>query len=245
MNDLRFSDDGGLAIADRNIRLSKLDGSPPALVRNDDANYGSVRFEPGGRRLLTIDGKGTVLTVDLDTRHASRVYCCSSIWGDVEFIDQGRQAAWAGHWPAIWDLAAGRLIGRLTAQRETMTFGPIATDPAGEFLFMGSQDGRVYRWSVASRQLLSKSNPLTNYVMTISVLGASGWVAYASRPGAVHLWNPQAGLHRIVPAARASSNIVFSSRRGLAAFGTEAGTLEFWDLIRERLVETKAPPDGR
>ncbi len=110
---------------------------------------------------------------------------------------------------------------------------------------MGSQDGHVYQWSLASRELLSKSSPLTNYVMTVSVLGPSGWLAYASRPDEVHLWNPKAGVHRKVPDARASSNIVFDEKRGLAAFGTESGTIEFWDLIQGRLVETKALSHGR
>jgi WD40 repeat protein len=210
------------------------------MVRNDAANYGSVRFIPGERRILTIDGKGAVLTVDVDTGRATPAYCCSSIWGDVELFDQGRQAVWAGHWPGIWDFPANRLVGRLTAQREFMTFGPIAIDAAEEQVFLGSQDGHVYRWSLKTRELLSKSSPLPDYVMTVSVLGTSGWIAYASRPGVVRLWNPRAGAHRIVPAARASSNIAFDQRRGLSAFGTELGTIEYWDLPNGRLVDTKA-----
>lgn len=81
--------------------------------------------------------------------------------------------------------------------------------------------------------------PLAGYVMTVSVLGASGWIAYASQPGIVHLWNPKAGLHRIVDAARPTSNVVFDQQRGLAAFGTESGGIEFWDLQEGRLVDRK------
>lgn len=245
LNDMRFSESGELVIADRNIRLTRLDNGPPILVRSDGANYGSVRFAPSQRRILTIDGKGKVMAVDLDTGDASIVHCCSSIWGDVDFVDQGNRVVWAGHWPGIWDFAAGKLVGRLTVQREITTFGPIAIDPAGELVYMGSQDGHVYRWSIESRKLLSKSTPLSGYVMTISVLGKSGWIAYASQPGVVHLWNPEANVHRIVKTARAYSNIAFDRQRGLAAFGTESGTIEFWDLPHERLVETKTVPDPR
>lgn len=121
-----------------------------------------------------------------------------------------------------------------------MAFGPIAIDSAEGSVYAGSQDGQVYRWSVESRELLSKSIPLPGYVMTISVLGKSGWIAYASQPGVIHLWNPTAGAHRMVKGARASSNIAFDQRRGLAVFGTESGTIEFWDLPRESLVDSIA-----
>ncbi|MDX1980384.1 MAG: hypothetical protein SFV51_08950 [Bryobacteraceae bacterium] len=239
LNDMRFSHSGELVIADRNIRLTKPDQDTPTLIRGDGANYGAVRFVSGRRSILTIDGKGNVMTVDLDTGRASLAYCCSSIWGDVEFSDQGNRAIWAGHWPGIWDLPSGRLVGRLTLHRESMTFGPIAIDRPNGLVYMGSQDGQVYRWNIESRQLLSKSPPLPGYVMTISVLGKSGWIAYASQPGVVHLWNPHAGVHQVVAAARASSNIAYDQQRDLAALGTGSGAIEFWDLPRERLVETR------
>ena len=126
-----------------------------------------------------------------------------------------------------------------------MTFGPVAIDAKDGLVYMGSQDGHVYQWDLASRKLLSKSAPLSGYVMTISVLDTSGWVAYASQPGVIHLWNPKTGSNRVVQSARASSNIVFDQHRGLAAFGTESGTIEFWDLPQERLVETKAFSNSR
>jgi WD40 repeat protein len=239
LNDMRFSESGELAISDKNLRLIKLDKGSPQLIRNDAANYGTVRFDPRQRRILTIDGKGTVKAVDLETGDASTVYCCSTIWGEVDFIDSGNRVVWAGHWPGIWDLAAHKLVGNLTAQREEMTFGPIAINSAKTELYMGSQDGRVYRWSLLTRELLSKSTSLSGYVMTISVLGASGWIAYASQPGIVHLWNPETGAHRIVENAHATSNIVFDSKRGLTAFGTKSGAIEFWDLPQQRLVESK------
>jgi WD40 repeat protein len=240
LNDLRFSESGELAIADKNIRLLKSPTDPPDFIRADASNYGTVRFEPGRRRILTIDGKGRVSAIGMDTGEALTVFCCGTIWGEVDFVDGAGQAVSAGHWPAIWDVSGSRLLGRLTAQREEMTFGPIALDLEHRWLYMGSQDGRVYRWNIDSRKLLAKSNPLSGYVMSVSLLGASGWVAYASRPGVIHLWHPQTNIHRIVKGARASSNIVFDPKRGLAAFGTESGAIQFWDLLKARLVETRS-----
>jgi WD40 repeat protein len=245
VNDLRFSDSGDLFIADKNIRLATLSSGAPTLVRGDGANYGIVRLDAGRRKILTIDGKGAVMTVDMETGNASPAFCCSSIWGGVEFIRKGQRAIWAGHWPGIWDFQGRKLVGRFTAQREFMAFGPVAIDPAAEVVFMGSQDGHVYVWNLESRELLSKSPPLSGYVMTISVLGKSGWIAYASQPGVVHLWSPNTGARRVVQAAFASSNIVFDQQRQLAAFGTTSGTIEFWDLLNERRVDAKVLPNPR
>ena len=129
LNDLRFSpDDSLLAIADKNIRLVALAHPDKALtVRNDAENYGSVRFSSDGRLMLTINGKGAILTIDPRDGKTTPRFCCSSIWGDVEFMTDS-QVLWAGHWPGVWDLRSGELIGRLTETREFMTFGPIATD---------------------------------------------------------------------------------------------------------------------
>ncbi|MBL8236714.1 MAG: hypothetical protein JNM66_04800 [Bryobacterales bacterium] len=238
LNDLRFSESDEMVIADRNLRVANPAVGQARRVRGDGANYGAVRISPGRRSILTIDGKGAIETIDLDTGRSSPAYCCSSIWGEVEFIDRGRRAVWAGHWPGMWDFAAGKLVGRFTAQREVMTFGPIEVDAEGRLAYMGSQDGHVYQWNTEGRELLAKSPPLPGYVRTVKMLGGTGWIAYASQPGAVHLWNPKNGEHRVVRAARTASNIQFDRQRGLAVFGAESGALEFWDLHNERLMES-------
>ena len=240
LNDLRFSRDGEyLAIANKNILLVPLSSEgEPRVVRADQANYGSVRFSSDGRSLLTINGQGTVMLIDVATGLVSPGYCCTSIWGDVDFSPDETRVLWAGHWPGIWDLRSGALIGRLTDARRFMTFGPIANDPEHELSYMGSQDGRVYEWNLKTRKLLGKSPPQSGYVYTVAVLGASGWVAYAAEGGPVHLWYPGSGANRIVQAARTTSNLVFDESRNQTALGTESGHVEFWDLIAGRLLST-------
>lgn len=237
-NDLRFSRDGEyLAIANRQITLVPLSSQgEPRAVRADQANYGSVRFSADGRSLLTVNGNGSVLLIQLSTGVVSPVYCCTSIWGDVEFSPDETRVLWAGHWPGVWDLRAKALSGRLTDTREFMAFGPIAIDAAHELIHMGSQDGRVYEWNMATRKLLATSPPQSGYVFTIAVLGTSGWVAFAAEGGPVHLWHPGTGVNRIVSAARTTSNIVFDGSRGRTALGTESGRVEFWDLVGGRLL---------
>ena len=240
LNDLRFSRNAEyLAIANKNITIVHLSGGgEPRIVRADQANYGSVRFSSDGRSLLTINGKGAVMTIDLSTGAINPGHCCTSIWGEVDYSPDGTQVVWAGHWPGVWDLRSGVMVGRLTETREFMTFGPIAIDPSGETIYMGSQDGRVYQWNLELRKLLRKSQPQAGYVHTISVLGRSGWVAYAAEGGAVHLWHPETGATRIVAAARTTSNLVFDESHNRTALGTELGNVEFWDLIEGRLLST-------
>lgn len=235
LNDLRFSSDSdSLAVANRNISIVAITGGGGVRVlRDDEANYGAVRFSPDGRSMLTINGKGAVQIIDRATASVRTVYCCSSIWGDVDFSADGKRIVWAGHWPGVWDLRSASLVGRLTASREEMTFGPVGMDDA---IYMGSQDGRVHRWDLATRRAMGKSPPLVGYVRSLALLGASGWVAYAATGGPVHVWNPATGEARVVGAARATSNLVFDGFGNRVAFGTAAGNVEFWDLVQGRLL---------
>ena len=239
LNDLRFSPDSNyLAVANRNIAIVPISGGGGVrVVRKDEANNGAVRFSPDGRSILTINGKGAVQIVDRATASVRTLYCCSSIWGDVDFSPDGNRVVWAGHWPSVWDLRSGSLAGRLTASREETTFGPVGI---GDAIYMGSQDGRVHRWDLETRRAIGKSPPLSGYVRSVALLGASGWVAYSATGGPVHLWNPATGAARIVEAARASSNLVFDAVGDRVALGTAAGNLEFWDLLQGRLL-AKAP----
>jgi WD40 repeat protein len=240
LNDLRFSRNTEyVAIANRNLTLFPLarEGKP-IVVRSDQANYGSVRFSSDGRLLLTVNGKGEVMTIDLASGAVRLVHCCSSIWGDVEFGLDESQAVWAGHWPGVWDLRSMMMLGRLTKSREFMAFGPISIDRSDPMVYMGSQDGRVYQWNIDTRRLLGKSQAQSGYVHTLAVLGRNGWVAYAAEGGPVHLWHPSTGASRTVQAARATTNLVFDESRNRMAFGTDSGQVEFWDLIEGRLLES-------
>jgi WD40 repeat protein len=239
LNDLRFSAaDKYLAVANRNITLVSLQTpDEQRVVRDDQANYGTVRFSANGRSILTVNGKGAVLTIDLTPGTILPGHCCTSIWGEVDFTPEGSRVVWAGHWPGLWDLRSGTLVGRFTESRQFMTFGPI-TWGVGGTVFMGSQDGRVYQWDAEARKLLRTSPPQFGYVHSIAVLGNSGWIAYAAENGPVHLWHPETGASRIATAARTTSNLVFDESRSRTALGTASGTVEFWDLVEGRILNT-------
>ena len=239
LNDLRFTaDEQLLAIANRNLTLVHVEGMKSKIeIFADESNYGSVRFSPDGKFILTINGKGAILIVDRIAKSITKKHCCSTIWGDVDFGLDGRLAIWAGHWPGVLDLHSGRLLGRLTAAPEVMTFGPVLIDRSMNCIFMGSQDGRVYQWDLGTRKLLRTSPAQAGYVRTISPIGGSGYIAYAADSGPVKLWNPESGNSRTVPAALTTSNLIFDETRNLMAFGTAKGEVEFWDLLSGRMIE--------
>lgn len=233
LNDLQFSlDESYLAVANRNLTLFPLANlSDKRVIRDDEANYGSIRFHPTAPFLLTISGKGEVMALDSISKRQTFSYCCTSIWGDVDFDSHGNRVVWAGHWPGVWDLNTNLLLGRFTKSYEEMTFGPIAIDAPHSLVFMGSQDGRVYAWNSETRELVARSPALQGYVRTIAVL-SDGWLALAPTGGPIYLWNPVASTYRQLQGARPTSNLVYDSTRRRTLFGNASGNVEAWDLLK-------------
>ena len=245
LNDLQFTpDEKYLAVANRNITLISVRTSdPPMHIRQDEANYGTVRFTEDGQSILSIIGLGEIAIFDVPNGRQSLKVCCSTIYGEVAFANGDSRIVAAGHWPSIWDRESGALRNRLTATRETMTFGPIALNRSQTTVYMGSQDGRVHRWDLRTGIRRGISAALNSYVTTISVLGNSGWIAYATRGESVYLWNSTTGESKAISEAKATSNLCFDEASQLTAFGKETGEIEFWDLPGEKCVRTL--PAGR
>jgi WD40 repeat protein len=243
LNDLRFSPDGHvLAIASRNLGVYGPAGSAaPRLLRSDNENYGSVRFSRDGQKLLVVNGRSVMETIDSHSGALQLKVCCSSIYGDAAFTPDGQAFANAGHWPGLWDARTGRLLGRLTANREFETFRPIAFDERQGTILMGSQDGRVYVWDLTKRELVTVSPPQSEYVDTLTVSN-TGWVIFAGFGESVELWNPNTGQHRVLTRARPTSNLVLYADGKSIIFGTAKGYVEFWDVrTGERIRSIRAP----
>ncbi|MBI5281998.1 MAG: hypothetical protein HY858_09975 [Candidatus Solibacter usitatus] len=245
LNDLQFDpNEEYLAVANKNITLVPLlSPNPTRVIRGDQANYGTVRFTADGQSLLTINGRGAILAIEISTGKAHQKACCSTIYGEVALSPDDSLIFGAGHWPAVWSFRSGNLISRLTAAREFLAFAPIAIDGNKNLLYMGNQDGRVYVWDLRTRQFLHTSKAQPGYVRTIAVLGNSGWIAYAALGGAVRLWNPETEESRVVPAARTTSNLAFDHSHHRTALGTDSGQIELWDLIEGKLLSTLPPSD--
>ncbi|MGH9629009.1 MAG: WD40 repeat domain-containing protein, partial [Bryobacteraceae bacterium] len=157
LNDLQFSpDERLLVIAGKDLGLYAV-GQPEALrfLRSDGRNYGTARFSRDRQNLLVITGRGIIEVLDSKSGATRLTICCSTVYGEVTFTPDEQSIANAGHRPRLWDSRSGQLIAQLTKDRKSYTFGPIAFDRPRGTILMGSQDGRVYCWDLASRQLIA------------------------------------------------------------------------------------------
>jgi WD40 repeat protein len=245
LNDLQFSpDDHVLAIASGDLAIyAPAESAAPRLLRSDHGNYGSARFSRDGQILLIITGAGVIETIDMHSGALRLKVCCSSIYGEAVFTPDGAAIANAGHWPSLWDARSGRLVGRLTTNREFYTFRPIAFDASRDTILMGSQDGRVYAWDLKNRQLIAVSPAQPAYVDTVAI-STNGWVIFAGFGKEVQLWNPHTGQRRSLPAARPTSNLVLGPDGTSIIFGTADGTIEFWDIRKEQRLRAMKIPEA-
>jgi len=243
LNDLHFSpDEHVLAIASRDLGIyAPAEPAAPRLLRSDHANYGSARFSRDSQNLLVITGTGAIVTIDAHSGAVRLNVCCSTVYGEAVFTPDGQGIANAGHWPALWDAASGRLVARLTPVREFHAFRPIAFDTIRGAILMGSQDGRVYAWDAETRQRIAVSPPQPAYVDTLAV-STDGWVVFAGFGKEVQLWNPGTGKRRSLAAARPTSNLVLGPDGTSIVFGTADGTIESWNVTTEQRLRSVTIP---
>jgi len=148
----------------------------------------------------------------------------------------------AGHWPAFWDARSGKLIRRLTENREFLTFLSIALDPVRAWTLMGSQDGSVHAWDLrtgqpteTSRRTYLPSVISRQYVDSVATVKDIPSIAYVCRGGRVRMWYPETEAEQQPAHMVATSNLVAGAQPHMLIFGTETGFVEVWDIAQGRL----------
>ncbi len=242
LNDLQFSpDERWLAIADRGLTLRPLDPlERPLIIRDDNRNYGTVRFSPIDGTILTITGEGIIETLQPQTAKTITRVCCSTIGGEVAFSPDGLFLLCAGHWPRVWEVRSGNLVARLTRAREFMALRPIAF--RGGDVLMGSQDGGIRIWDLATKRLIGTSPRLPDWVDTIAVQENTGFVVYGSLGKPLRVWIPETGLQQLLVGAQPTSNVLFNPSDGSLIMGTGHGSVEFWDIQHSQRKRVLAFP---
>ncbi len=242
LNDLQFSpDERWLAIADRGLKLWPLDPlEHPLTIRDDDRNYGSVRFSPIDGTILTVTGEGIIENLQPQTGKTITQICCSTIYGEVAFSPDGLLLLCAGHWPGVWEVQSGNLVARLTRAREFMTFGPIAF--RGGAVLMCSQDGGIRIWDLATKRLIGTTPRLPDWVDTIAVQENTGLVVYGCFGKSLQVWNPETNLQQLLVGAQPTSNVLFNPSDGSLIMGTRHSSVECWDIQHHQREKVLAFP---
>ena len=229
INDLEFSPNGSrLGVAASNLALATWDRKTvPEYLRDDSDNYGAARFDVAGKRLATVSGRSQLLVIDIASENASAM-CCSSIEGDVRWLPGDDLIASAGHWPTVWDAATGKVIARLTREREFMTFVPIVVLAPRDEVLMGSQDGGIRAWSMNDYKPTASSPRTPGWVETMALRPGTEWIAYAQRGKHVRWWDRATNQRREWPHVRTESTLAFTPA-GRLLTGTADGRVQEWD----------------
>jgi WD40 repeat protein len=169
---------------------------------------------------------------DVASGNRVRTLCCMALYGDLAFSPDGAVLAAGGHWPRLWDLAAGREVLRLVQTREP-AFGAIAFSPDGRVLATGSQDGTARLWEAAYGRQLRCAAPREDYVESVAFQPNGALLAYGLRRGAIWLWDTAAGSERQI-APIATSNLSFSPDGRWLAFATPPASIRLWDIPGNR-----------
>lgn len=245
LNDLQFSpDESRLALAGRDLAICNLaQAADFRFLKDDQRNYGTVRYSADGSSVLVITGSSTIEVLDAQSGAPRLSICCSTIYGEVAYTPDGETIVNAGHLPRLWKAGSGQLVGQLVPDRRTFTFRSIAFDPTHEAVVMGSQDGRVYLWDLPARRLAAISEPQPEYVDAVAVI-PTGWIAYAASGRILRLWNPATGQHRAVAGALPTSNLIPTPDGASILFGTAQGAIEAWSLDTGRRVSVQQIPNA-
>jgi eukaryotic-like serine/threonine-protein kinase len=214
------------------MRLCKVE---PLVIRDRTAVNG-VAFSPGGERLASAGGDGTVKIWNSRTGkepiQTFRAHADSVV--SVAFHPDGKHLASRGadRKVNVWDLTAtGRAVFTepCDAVRKFGTAYTVAFSPDGRLLAAGS-DGVVKVWDWKSRQLL---RPLPGHIIhpVPVAFSGDGRLATGSFREGLKVWDPETGtLLRTVPAHHgAISAVAFSADGGWLASASYDRTVKLSD----------------
>jgi WD40 repeat protein len=236
LNALKFTPDSRfLAIASADLAALPLGGAGAIHeLRSDGRNYGSVQFNTAGDTLLYTTGDARIGALGFPSGATKFEVCCSTIFGDAVYTPDGLSIVTAGHWPSLREAESGRLLARLTPERQVEALGPIAFHADLGLVLIGSQDGRVHTWDLKSNRAAARSPAQASYVTALAIVG--GVAAYAGGGEPLRVWDPNGVRSHVLREARPTSNLATAPGSPQVLFGTATGSIEFWDVETGRRI---------
>jgi WD40 repeat protein len=249
--EMAFSADGRrLRICNYQNRVTDWDpqtGQDPLTLRLKSTPH-RVAVSPDGRRLAcgTDDGDVTIWDPATGQRLLTLHGHYSRTMG-VAFSPDGRLLASAAHNRDVkfWDPMTGQLRGSL--EHEAGVYG-LAFSPDGRYLAtcVGPRDeqhgsiGKVYLWSVASRELLRTLDGHTNLIWDVAFSPDGRRLVSASADQTARVWDVKTGreLVRMRDHAQVVQEARFSPDGRRIASTSDDSTVKVWDADTGEVLHT-------
>jgi WD40 repeat protein len=160
-----------------------------------------ARLSPDGRLVLTSIADQTVQVWETDSgklRHTLK-----PILGPIEPLavsPNGKQALTTALWTSahleLWDLEAGRSLGRWQVEKGLTLGGPVIFTPDGRLVILGRSDGALVVWDVAAKRARLTLRGHAGWARSLAVSPDNRLLASTAKDGTVRLWDLATGDER-------------------------------------------------
>ena len=149
----------------------------------------------------------------------------------MEFSPDGRSmySSSADHTIMLWDLI--NLSGTVFADLTTTEVNCLAITPAGNYIFGGTEDGRVIRWNTSTREqiVISSNNGAIN---SLAINNAGTRLAFGDRNGTLRIYDIRSNsvMQPVSAHSARITDIEFSPDGRQLATASYDKTAKIWDL---------------